>query len=225
MRKINYLSPDQFEYKFKRKPKMWSLEQLHDLYLKATERAASRWKDLENIMDVISKEIPLYDNYPNGSEHIVHFTQDGVMRMITLKYDSRYGSYSRGIRDIEHPKNRTDKLNYLFTQPSERSIELGEEYRRLEKLQSGAYNSMHLVRGALVNHAQTMLNEKIKGLPPIQVPDSYIVKIGSKEYIFRIDDKYNFYSSYKFIMMNEVTDKCLVSLSGSPKETPMGFGY
>ena len=39
MRNVSFFYPEVFEYKFKRKPKDWSLEQLHDLYLCAKERA------------------------------------------------------------------------------------------------------------------------------------------------------------------------------------------
>jgi hypothetical protein len=42
MRQVNFLFPEVFEYKFGRKPKDWTLEQLHDLYLRAKSR--KRWK-------------------------------------------------------------------------------------------------------------------------------------------------------------------------------------
>jgi hypothetical protein len=42
MRQVNFLFPEVFEYKFGRKLKDWTLEQLHDLYLRAKSR--KRWK-------------------------------------------------------------------------------------------------------------------------------------------------------------------------------------
>jgi hypothetical protein len=93
MRRANFLFPEAFEHKFKRKPKEWSLEQLHDLYLRAKVRAEKRASHTQSIMDMIDKEIPKFDRKSQ-----VYFYQTSndttYLRQYEFTWKCRYDKYT-----------------------------------------------------------------------------------------------------------------------------------
>ena len=54
----NFLYSNSFERKFNRKPKEWTIEQIHALYEKAKERSNKRWKSRSEFIKKIVDKIP-----------------------------------------------------------------------------------------------------------------------------------------------------------------------
>ena len=100
MRKINYKSPELFKYRFKRSPKFWSIEELHDLYLRTKERAANRSTISRNIVNRIIEEVIPTETSRSNVTYQVYFSQKTKDKTYLRQYEittnkskSIYGSF------------------------------------------------------------------------------------------------------------------------------------
>ena len=48
--RFNWQKSDSFEWKFKRKPKLRTISEVHDLYLRATERSEKKFKEISDVL-------------------------------------------------------------------------------------------------------------------------------------------------------------------------------
>jgi hypothetical protein len=69
---VNFLRKWEFEIKFGKQPREWSFKELHDLYIRAKERADKRRKEHSDFINKIIKEVQ-----PNErGEHRVYFSRE-----------------------------------------------------------------------------------------------------------------------------------------------------
>lgn len=175
--KINFQNPGLFEYRFKRKPKNWSIEELHNLYLEVKTRSKDSQKKLTDLISVISKNIPV----DHKNRHVVYFTQSKNMRQYEFEYRREYDSYSYSIGETKLD-TRESRLEFILN--NEKAIELGEEFRKISHIRDCNSRSMWKVKEVLFRE----IGEKLR--KEIDVHDkrkAITIRIGEKKYIMKID--------------------------------------
>ncbi len=199
--RINFQSSDMFKYKFKRDPKVWSIEELHSLWIKSKLRANKRndyfWKLIIEAGESLSG-----DNNEK-SIYYYHLNKDGSksLRRYKIYFTSRWGgsggfSYSQ---DSVSFTNRDEKLDFWIA--NEGTFELGQKIYEAQKFNSWKFEQ--IVYTVLVDEINKILNKKYRDLKTYP-PKSFTIKIGGIEYIISTSDNVNSYSSYnKFSLICE----------------------
>lgn len=186
-----------YEYKFGRKPKKWSIEMVHDLWCRASERSNKRRKDftdcIDEIVNTITPEIRFGDE-----EYRVYFnTKNGINYFRLTK--SRFGigmAYSRELLKFEGgtSQSRDEKLTFILA--NKEAFDLGEKMRRLEKLCS--YKN-YRVKEILSEMLQDELRKRYK---EYDNRENMIIQISDKSYFVRVDSSHFPYK--KFELLDEV---------------------
>ena len=200
---INFLKSEYFEYKFKRSPKFWTIEQLYDLYLRTLERTNKRREVLKSIQSEIVKEIT-----PNGGkEYITYFytfknyknKKIGELSDQIHKYTFSwvekwkcYGSHENIVRfDKSVSENRDEKLQLILS--NEKAFELGQKYYYARRMESYLDRYVHNVMWEVI---ESKLRKKFKGVNFL-ISRIMIVDIGPIKYYVEVEDKY-YTKSFKF---------------------------
>ena len=63
--RFNWQRADSFEWKFKRQPKLRTISEVHDLYLRALERSVKKSKEVMDCIAEIVRDIPPTAAYNN----------------------------------------------------------------------------------------------------------------------------------------------------------------
>jgi hypothetical protein len=193
---------DLFRFKFKREPKVWSIEKIHDLYLMALDRHNKR---LDLWIDCVNRVVNETNEFEKDKRKIF-FSKDGKIYQRVL---SRYYEYdSWGVGSPELVKfsssstlvDRNEKLEFLLS--NEKAFELGELYESLQ----GNTKHLHLyVKQILSEMVQNKLREKFKN---IDSPEMLTISIAEKRYYVRCDDQTRRSRVYKkFELLNQVTNE------------------
>lgn len=173
---VNFLRRWEFECKFDRDPKTWSFKQLHDLYIRAKERADRRRKEFSEFIDKIISELE-----PNDKGYYqVYFDREGTTSMYSIRKDEHFAwacSIDRVTFSKEPVLAREEKIDFLLN--NERKFELGEELRRLENMKS--VFDRH-VFGIIEEAANEKLCEKFKKTKNQLVPKVIKVDLGGNIY-------------------------------------------
>lgn len=196
-----YGNTDFFKMKFKREPKNWTIESVHDLYIKALDRHTVRQNLVISCIDRIVNEVQEFEK----DKRKIYFTKEGKIYQRELSRMTEYDSW--GIRSADLVKfstnskivDRNEKLEFLLS--NEKAFELGELYESLQ----GNTKFIHFrVKEILSEMVQESLREKFKD---IESPNILTVKIGDKKYYVECDDQYRRSRIYKkFKLLNEVTE-------------------
>lgn len=203
---LNYLkfwgNPDLFKLKFKREPKVWSIDEVHDLYLKALDRHNKRLKLWIDCVDRIVNETNEFDK----DKRKIFFTKDGKFYQRELSKNHEYDSW--GVHSADLVKfsststlvDRNEKLEFLLS--NEKAFELGELYESLQ----GNTKHLHLrVKHIISEMVQDKLRFKFKNC---ESPEMLTISIGEKRYYVKCDDQYRRSRIYKkFELLNEVTEE------------------
>lgn len=180
-----------FQIKYKRKPKIWDIESLHNLWLKSKERSDKRSKDVWDQITKIAESIPANDR----GEHHAYYTQDGETRCYIVRYESTYKSHSLGNETMKF-KTREEKLDFFLS--TELNFQMGEELKRLKEFES----KYHWVTfNILWDQVEEKLRKKFKNSRP---DSSFTIEIGDKKYIISTEDRYGSY--HKFKLESELTE-------------------
>jgi len=123
---------DLFKMRFKREPKVWTIDEVHELYLKVFERHSKRQKLVIDCIDRIVSEVQEFEK----DKRKVYFNQESKIYQRELSKNSEYDSW--GIRSADLVKfntektinNRNEKLEFLLS--NEKAFELGELYQSLQ---------------------------------------------------------------------------------------------
>jgi len=193
---------DLFKLKFKREPKAWTIDEVHELYLKAFERHSNRQKLVIDCVDRIVSEVQEFEK----DKRKVYFNREGKIYQRELSKNSEYDSW--GIRSADLVKfntektinNRNEKLEFLLS--NEKAFELGELYQSLQ----GNTKHYHLrVREIL----SEMIESKLRFIyKEKEAPRISTISIGDKKYYVECDDQYRYSRIYKkFKLLNEVVEE------------------
>jgi hypothetical protein len=178
---VNFLRRWEFECKFDRDPKTWSFKELHDLYLRAKERADRRRKEFSDFIDMIINEVE-----PNekGERHVYLERENGTY-MYCIRKDENFGwSYSTNYvtfsKDVVTA--REEKIDFILT--NQRKFELGEKLRKLDKMKSSF--DRH-VFGIIEEAMDEELRKRYKKVKNHYVPKVIKVNLGGTVYYAALD--------------------------------------
>ena len=207
--------PDMFEYKFGRKPKDWTLEEVHDLWLRATKRYHKK----RDVSRALWKEI--VDTFSEGDKetfHLYHEDEEGTINKFRFSWSTSWDGYgcSRdwGLEFSKNPKvARDEKIDFIIN--NEKAFEYGKRYYENEKIK----NTLHAIVGSIMwEMIDHKLREHFKSVE--EKPKSiFQINIGDKKYyIHASGDGLLVKNSYtKFEFGNEVVDE-VIKLEGSYRE-------
>ena len=191
-----------FENNFGRKAKVWTIEMVHDLWLKTKERGDSRRKDLTDCIHEVVKNVePFSKNYRDDNEYRVYYNSgDNVCYYNISKSILGFGyGYSR---DIVKFASRDEKLTFLLS--NQKAFDLGQKMYRLEKLCS---NQHYRVREIL----NKMIEEKLKKrLKEYDRNDVIVIQISDKSYFVKVDNSHFPYKSFE--LLNEFTEENTIKI-------------
>lgn len=199
--KLNKEYPEIFEHKFKRKPKAWTIEMVHDLYLRSLDRHNKRQKLINDVVDKIAKNIQEFKK----DKRTIYFIRNGKIYERNLYYHIEYDSWGIGCPDLVKFTNdktshsRNEKLEFILSKESQ--FELGELY---ESLQGNTKRLHWLIWEVLSGMVEEKLRDVLKGdkSQPIST-----ISISDKKYYVVCGEQtiYNrFYKKFK--LSNEVTE-------------------
>ncbi len=191
-----------FEHNFGRKAKVWTIEMVHDLWLKTKERGDARRKDLTDCIEDIVKSVePFSKNYRGDNEYRVYYNSSGNTCYYNISKSSLGVGYGYS-RDIVKFGTRDEKLTFLLA--NQKTFDLGEKMRRLEKL---CTNQHYRVREIL----NKMIEEKLrKRLKEYDRNDVITIQISDKSYFVKVDNSHFPYK--KFELLNEVTEETKIKI-------------
>jgi hypothetical protein len=90
---VNFKNTYFFEFKFKRKPKNWTIEQVHELWLRAKERTNQRRSELKKCINDIKKFVKPDDiDYTRKGIYKIYHVCGNMIIKYTLSH-SQYVSY------------------------------------------------------------------------------------------------------------------------------------
>ena len=179
---VNFFRTWEFRGKFKRDPKTWSFKELHDLYLRAKERADKRRKDFSEFIDKIINEVEPSDSMNPGERGSmqVYFDRDGITCKYSIRKDEHFGwAYSTDKVTFSKEKvlAREEKINFILSK--QKQFELGEELRRLEKMKSVFDRHVFAIIEQALNEK---LCEKFKKVKNNLIPKVIKVDLGDNIY-------------------------------------------
>jgi len=178
---VNFLRKWEFELKFGKEPREWSFKELHDLYLRAKERADRRRKEFSDFIDMIIKEVE-----PNEKgEHRVYFNRESGTYMYSIRKDEDFGwsySTSQVVFSKDVVAARDEKIEFILS--NQKQFEFGEELRRLEKMRSSF--DRH-VFGIIEEAMDEELRKRYKKTKNHYVPKVIKVDLGGTTYYAALD--------------------------------------
>ena len=187
-----------FTRKYKRKPKEWSIDQIHDLWVRAKERADKKQLELSNYIKEIAKEIPA--NEKGG--HIVYFynrhDKSGRIYQYNLNWSNEYKSYMIGSNPVDL-KTRDEKLTFILS--NDKQFEMGQKF---DEIYHNTSRIHYRVREILWRIVEEKLQNKFKDA--VNIPDIFPLQIGNKKYYIALDEQHR-YGWKKFHLKNECDDE------------------
>jgi hypothetical protein len=182
--KINFQEKELFQYRFKRKPKVWSLEEIQELWERSLVRYKERQSMINKVYDKIIDEIPEDKN----RRKVIYYTENKKVYKYEFSHIHGYKSWSYSLDSVqfskEKSKSRDEKIEFILS--NNRAFELGQEFRDIQKFRP---KLQYRVSQIFIREVENKLKEVYKDKYP---PDITVVKIGSKKYYFAVDDQHRY---------------------------------
>ena len=187
-----------FKMKFKREPKVWDIESVHELYLKSLDRHLIRQNLVNDCVNRIIDEVQEFEK----NKRKVYFNRGGKIYQRELSKNHEYDSWGIRSADLvnfnsDKKINRNEKLEFLLS--NEKAFELGELYESLK----GNTKYYHL-------RIKDILSEMIESKLILiykekEAPNTLTVSVGDKKYYVQCEDRYSrIYKKFK--LLNEVIE-------------------
>lgn len=194
----------------KRKPKIWTIEKLYNLFLKVGERNSIRRKNVINYMDEMTKNIStetdeygneykmIYDNYRNQEEdNQIYKTK--ITRSIDFGNTWSCTCTDGTLGEQDGVKDQRDEDIDILLYKEER-LEYGNEYHRLSHLSRNYFSAI------VMKYLWTMIEKELrKKYTAFTTPRIIPITIcGDKFYVASDTSRFPYIS---FELMCEVTDE------------------
>jgi len=209
MRKLNFTNPVLFEAKFGRKPKIWTIESIHELWLRTVERAKKRRDEILKVREEIVTKLK-----PNKSgKYVVYYecidyNNEPAIGKYTFEWHDDWKSYGvstgyyKDDKSASQENRRNKKIDFLIQ--NELAFELGEEYNNAKKYEC---KLNHFVGSILSEMLNDTLREHYRKLDTIP-PKIEKVQINGVFYYIQCESQSR-YSYPKFEFLGEVKDTTL----------------
>lgn len=190
------VSPESYEYKFGRKPKVRTIKELNTLYINSRKRSDFKQSVILGIIDEIVEKIPLTTTGRGRGQHITYFTgRDNVLYQYEMSYNSTWNSYGTSYNRVKFEGSveqiRDQKLDLLLS--NEMAFELGEKYNRNINYNMHLHNRVKYYLVEAITKQLEIIYKEILDIPKV-IP----VSIDECQYIFTLD------GYKKFVLVGEV---------------------
>lgn len=175
---------EKYREKFGRSPKQWTIESLHDLWIRSKKRSDKLHRDIWQYIEKIAETIPA-----NDGKHIAYFNQNNTLRGYVIEWNESHKTYSTHTISVSEFKSRDERIDFFVS--TELNFEMGEELFRLRKLESYLH---HRVFQVFWEKVEDKLRAKFKNTRP---RESFVLQISDKKYIIQTEDKYGDYKKFK----------------------------
>jgi len=200
-RRLNFENPEFFILKFKRKPKVWTIESIHELWMRVSERGNKQRNRLREVTNEIVSKIPKQGD-SRYSKQVVYCSIPGSDKIKTYSFSYHHDFRSYGVSEdrlsfsTDKVKGREEKIDFLLN--NELAFELGEKYQEAKRYTS---DLQYVVEHILWEMIYDELRKKYKDEFP---PNVIVVSISDRKYYVTVEDKYGYYLKFKWQM--EVTN-------------------
>jgi hypothetical protein len=187
-----------FKYKFQREPRVWSLEEVQDLYDKLLERNKPFIEKSRKIVNRIMKEVDIDSN--TESSRTLYYYDDDEIYTITFKKDLNWGySYTHnGKLDL---KTREKTLDFLID--FDKKLELGNLFIENKRLISNLPNRVKEILHNMMNKKLLEYYEDFKDNKFLI--NNLVVSVGNRKYIATNRSQGNYHLDFKFEHYMEVS--------------------
>jgi hypothetical protein len=186
-RDLNFEHEYFFEGKFKRKPRQWSISDIHTLWLKLKDRSSKRNNDFLEYLHWVVENIP-----PNDGKKWMIFFSDKSFYVLEKDHWNRI---SYGVQHVGN--NRNSKIDSVITYSN--TIEIGKKLKGLEKMKS-------FLDWKVKSHLDRIIYSKIRS-PFSYNDDDKFIRIEGKLYLY----KYTIRASEAKII-TEIKDEKIINL-------------
>lgn len=175
-----------FEKRFKRKAKKWSIEEIHDLYLKCVERNRIRKSILSEVTEYVVNQVP----QENGERKVYAHNKRGDILVYTIRYVSDFKSYGTSTDFLKFSndkvKSREEKIDFIIN--NEKLFEIGEQYRK-------AYNNVSMLEQVVFKYLWKIVENKLRiEFKDVKYgpPDVFTISIGGKKYYVKSSEQHRY---------------------------------
>jgi hypothetical protein len=200
---INEIYPKEyFIQKFGREPKSWTIDELHNLYIRVRDRSNRRWVDFKNyVYGVVLKEIPKFEG-----KYYIYYYQDNSIRgfEITNNHDGFRYTFSDPTF-----KTREDKLKFILN-ADPRNFKIGQEFYRLKRLHSSSSSTTWKIKSFLAEKISKKLKE-VEDKSIFRDKSIAIVNISGVKYVVNIQN-INYDNYFDFKWDGEILNENIIKL-------------
>lgn len=206
------MEKDWFEHIFgkgtyrKVKPRVKTLEYVHDLWLRSSERCQKQQAYISSVIDEIVTTIPKNTK----GEWVAYFKLRGIFYSYNISYNREFRSHVYSTRRVEFNEDlavsRNEKLEFILA--NEEAFRLGEKLKLAEKYRS---NKSYMVKSKMHDMIEDKLRAHFRATGTLP-KDITIVEIGDKKYYAKVDSQHR-YSYLKFKLVGNVEETETVRIS------------
>jgi hypothetical protein len=200
--RVNFQNEPLFKMRFKRPSKIWTIDQVHELWEKACGRSYLRRIEKSKFLKKIVDEIPKGDK----DRHITYYTIPDREEIFTfeIKYDPEWKSYVTYRGTLRFSKDkvvaRNEKIQFLINSEN-KAFEMGQQYYELGKMESSIDS---IVREIMWDMVQNKLRKYF--IESDRNPDKvFLIDIASKKYYVESDGD-NRYPKFKLMGQHSPND-------------------
>lgn len=190
MSRLNFESKEMFEYRFKRKPRIWTISEVHSLWLETKKINSKRRKEYNQHLNWIVENI----KPNNGKGWTLYYSDSSFYK---LGKDPRFGiTRSSGYSE----SNRESKINSIIIHSE--TIDIGKKLNHLDKLIS---RREYVVKSHLdrLIEKTTMVKKMREDIWGGNGPRDVFVRIDGRLYLYKIEANSKI---VKEIKENEIID-------------------
>jgi len=183
-------SPDIYRAWHKKEPRIRSIENIHDLWIKTGNRIDEVRSEYNACIKKITQEVE-----PNSNkEYLVYFSQSEHIRSYKIRYEESWGCYGSSIGDVRR-MDREERLCFILT--SANQFELGSEFREINSRLDKCYKHHSIVFRALWQVIERYLRKKLDNCK--KIPKILNIKIGENLYYISVENRGQHYHKFEFL--------------------------
>ena len=101
---------EKYREKFGRSPKQWTIESLHDLWIRSKKRSDKLHRDIWQYIEKIAETIPA-----NDGKHIAYFNQNNTLRGYVIEWNESHKTYSTHTISVSEFKSRDERIDFFVS--------------------------------------------------------------------------------------------------------------
>lgn len=182
-----------FKVRFKRNPRIWTLEDVHALWLRALERGSKQQKVVSDCMDRITKELPSVNN------KISAYYYDDCDKLSVYEFGNNHSFPHWGYTSNHYKRSENKAIaraeeTYRLLNPQ--SLEYGQQFFEAKRHRS---NKEYIVKNIMFDMIKEKLSEKYEKIAAYIDKDIVIIDIAGYKYSILVEGKNYGYCEFTFM--------------------------